>query len=45
MRFIYLLQALLPVASFSNAQFTEGTYTAVVGGLSSNVSLLGNYYN
>jgi hypothetical protein len=38
-------QILLPAASVANAQFSVGTYTSVVGGLDTNSSLLGNYYN
>jgi hypothetical protein len=45
MRLSHLSQALLASAGHANAQFTEGTYTAVVGGTSTNLSLLGNYYN
>jgi hypothetical protein len=38
-------QVLLPAASLVNAQFSIGTYTSLVGGLDTNSSLLGNYYN
>lgn len=41
----YFIQWFLASAAPTSAQFTEGTYTAVVGGLSTNASLLGNYYN
>ncbi|CZR56138.1 uncharacterized protein PAC_06026 [Phialocephala subalpina] len=41
----YFVQGFLATAAPTSAQFTEGTYTAVVGGLSTNTSLLGNYYN
>lgn len=45
MRLSSFAQILLAAAGLANAQFTEGTYTAVVGGTSTNKSLLGNYYN
>jgi hypothetical protein len=38
-------QFILPAASLVNAQFSIGTYTSLVGGLDTNSSLLGNYYN
>jgi hypothetical protein len=40
-----IAQLLLPAASLVNAQFSIGTYTSLVGGLNTNSSLLGNYYN
>ncbi|PMD54009.1 Isochorismatase hydrolase [Hyaloscypha bicolor E] len=40
-----IAQVLLPAASLVNAQFSIGTYTSLVGGLDTNSSLLGNYYN
>ncbi|TVY75821.1 Peroxyureidoacrylate/ureidoacrylate amidohydrolase [Lachnellula suecica] len=45
MQFSHFTLILLVSALGAEAQFTEGTYTAVVGGTSSNLSLLGNYYN
>jgi hypothetical protein len=45
MRCSYALQVALVVARMGNAQFAGGTYTAVVGGIDSNDSLVGNYYN
>ncbi|KAH8774993.1 isochorismatase hydrolase [Hyaloscypha sp. PMI_1271] len=40
-----IAQVLLPAASLVNAQFSIGTYSSLVGGLDTNSSLLGNYYN
>lgn len=40
-----VVQMILPSASLVNAQFSIGTYTSLVGGLDTNSSLLGNYYN
>jgi hypothetical protein len=45
MRLSYVIRTFLATAGPANAQFTEGTYTSVLGGTSTNVSLLGNYYN
>jgi hypothetical protein len=39
------VQYLIPAAGLVNAQFSIGTYTSIVGGLDTNSSLLGNYYN
>jgi hypothetical protein len=41
----FLSSQLLLAAALGSAQFTEITSTAVLGGLDSNSSVLGNYYN
>ena len=41
----HVVQMILPAVSLVNAQFSIGTYTSFIGGLDTNSSLLGNYYN
>ena len=45
MRMRFLSSQLLLVATLASGQFTGITSTAVLGGLDSNSSVLGNYYN